>query len=136
MYKLGMNLGTMYANAIKAMQDLQRETLKLQQKEMNGNMLTIKGIEKLFRQDIGEWRIAGVETHKNTYIILLRKPNGEKHQINIERNPIGDNEYEMWMWKGDPINDPANCVPERLMLTRDMLKTMDHALTRMNLLMM
>ena len=98
-------------------------------------MLTIKGIEKLFRQDIGEWRIGGIETHKNTYIILLRKPNGEKHQIHIERNPIGA-EYEMWMWKGDPINDPANCVPERLMLTPDMLRTREHCITRMNLLMM
>ena len=61
MKKIGMNLTPMYAHAIKAMQDLQRETLKLQ-REMNGNMLTIKGIEKLFRQDIGEWRISGVET--------------------------------------------------------------------------
>ena len=98
-------------------------------------MLTIKGIEKLFRQDVGEWRISGIETHKSTYIILLRKLNGKKHQINIERNPIG-NEYEMWCWKGDPISDPFNCVPERLMLTKDMLRTMDHCLTRMNLLMM
>ena len=96
-------------------------------------MLTIKGIEKLFKQNIGEWRISRVETYPNTYIILLRKPNGEKGQINIERQAIG-NEYEMWTWK--TINNFANSTPERLMLTKDMLKTMDHALTRMNLLMM
>ena len=53
MYKLGMNLGTMYADAMKAMQDLQRETLKLQREN---NMLTIRNIEKLFRQEIyGNW---------------------------------------------------------------------------------
>ena len=96
-------------------------------------MLTIVNIEKLFRKDVGEWRIGGIETHKNTYIILLRKPNGEKHQVNIERNPIG-NEYEMWCWK--TIHHFANSTPERLMVTKDMLRTMDHALTRMNLLMM
>ena len=96
-------------------------------------MLTIKGIEKLFRKDIGEWRIGGVKTTNQAYLIHLRKLNGERHQINIERNPIGDNEYEMWCWK--PAGPLANSKPERLMLTKDMLRTMDHCLTRMNLLM-
>jgi len=95
-------------------------------------MLTIINIEKLFRKDIGKWRISGIETLPNTYLIHLLKLNGEKHQINIERNPIG-NEYEMWTWKY--AHHVSNMVPERLMVTKDMLKTMEHALTRMNLLM-
>jgi len=97
-------------------------------------MLKIKEIEKLFRKDIGEWRIGGVETKKNAYLIHLKKLNGERHQINIERNVIGDNEYEMWCWK--PAGPLPNSKPERLMVTKDMLKTMDHALARMNLLLM
>ncbi len=131
MFKIGMNPNQIYAQALQAMQELERETLKLQKEN---NMLTIKGIEKLFRKDVGQWRISGIETHKSTYIILLRKPNGEKHQINIERNPIGM-EYEMWCWKDNLVNK-TNPIPERLMLTKDMLRTMDNALTRMNLLMM
>jgi alpha-L-arabinofuranosidase len=100
-------------------------------------MLTIKNIEKLFRQDVGHWRISGVETQKFTYLIHLRKLNGEKHQINIERLAIG-NEYEMWTWKTKHSikNMQGSATPERLMVTKDMLRTMDHALTRMNLLMM
>ena len=98
-------------------------------------MLTIKNIEKLFREDVADWRISGVETLTNTYIIHLRKLNGEKHQVNIERNPIGDNEYEMWCWKDNLVNK-TNPIPERLMLTRDMLRTREHCITRMLLLMM
>jgi hypothetical protein len=82
-------------------------------------MLTIKGIEKLYKHDVGEWRIARVETINTVYLIQLRKPNGESMQVNLERNKIGNefgNEYELWYWNGDPINDPYNCVPQRLML--------------------
>lgn len=95
-------------------------------------MLTIVNIERLFRMDVGGWRIGGIETLPNTYIIRLRKPNGEKHQVNIERNPIG-NEYEMWCWKN--VHHLANMVPERLMLTKDMLETMEKALLHINLLL-
>ena len=98
-------------------------------------MLTIRNIEKLFRQEIGEWRISRIETYPNTYLIHLRKPNGEKHQIHIERNPIGDNEYEMWTWKGN-IGDPQNYKPERLIVKKDCYKTMNDTLARINLLLM
>ena len=96
-------------------------------------MLTINNISMLYQKDVGQWKISGIETTANSYLIYLTKQNGEKQQVNIERNPIGD-EYEMWCWK--TIHHFANSTPERLMVTKDMLRTMDHALTRMNLLMM
>jgi hypothetical protein len=96
-------------------------------------MLTIVNIEKLFRKDVGGWRISGVETLPNTYLIHLRRSNGEKHQLNIERNPIGG-EYEMWCWK--TVHHLTNMVPERLMVNKGNLSTMDRALTAINLLLM
>ena len=95
-------------------------------------MLTIKNIEKLFKEEVAGWTISGVETLPNTYIIHLRKPNGEKNQVNIERRPIGD-EYELWCWK--TVHHLANMVPERLMLTKDMIRDVDSALLRINLLL-
>ena len=98
-------------------------------------MLTIKNIEKLFMQDVAGWRISRVETLPNTYIIHLRKLNGIKHQVNIERNPICDNEYEMWCWKNNLVNK-TNPIPERFIFEKDCYKTMEKTLSRINLLLM
>ena len=116
----------MYAKVIAALKELENEN--------KPPLLTITNIEKLFRKDVHGWRISGVETLPNTYIIHLRKLNGVKHQVNLERNPIGG-EYELWTWKGN-IGDPQNYKPERLMLERKHLKTMDDAIARINLLLM
>ena len=65
-------------------------------------MLTIVNIEKLYKRDVGEWRIGKVETLDNTYLIQLRKPNGQTMQVNIERTPIGEGDtalYELWFWE-------------------------------------
>ena len=85
-----INPTAFYSQMINAIKEL--ETPKPPQ------LLTIKNIEKLFRKDVNGWRISRVETLPNTYIIHLRKLHGEKHQVNLERNPIG-NEYELWCWK-------------------------------------
>jgi len=99
-------------------------------------MLEIVNIEKLFRKDVCGWRISGVETIPSAYIIHLRKLNGERHQLNIERNPIGG-EYEIWCWKPvGTIGPLPNSVPERLMVKKGNLSTMDRALTAINLLLM
>lgn len=99
-------------------------------------MLTIVNIERLFRMDVAGWRISGIETLPNTYIIRLRKPNGEKHQVNIERIPIWD-KYEMWCWKGVDFRtgNMNGAKPERLMVDKDGLNTMDKTLRRINLLL-
>jgi len=97
------------------------------------DMLEIVNIEKLYKKDVCGWRISRVETIPSAYIIHLRKPNGETHQVNIERNPIGG-EYEIWCWK--TVHHLTNMVPERLMVNKGNLSTMDRALTAINLLLM
>ncbi len=66
-------------------------------------MLTIKNIEKLYKQDVGEWRIGKVVTLDSSYLIQLYKHNRrETKQVNIERTPIGEGDtalYELWFWE-------------------------------------
>ena len=107
--------------------------------ETKPRMLTIKNIEKLFRKDVCGWRVSKVETLPNTYIIHLRKLNGERHQVNLERNGIGG-EYELWCWKGinfqmGYMNGMNGAKPERLMLGREHLETMDKTLLMINLVL-
>jgi hypothetical protein len=75
-------------------------------------MLTIKNIEKLYKQNIGEWRVGRVETLDSAYLIKLMKPNGEDKQVNIERHSIGEGDtalYELWFWTdGKPIRRLLN----------------------------
>ena len=53
-------------------------------------MLTIENITKLYRRDVGEWRIGKVETTNTTYLFQLYKFNRRNTiQVNLERNPIG-----------------------------------------------
>jgi hypothetical protein len=100
-------------------------------------MLTIENISKLYKRDVCGWRISKVQTLLHTYIIHLRKLNGVKHQVNLERNPIGG-EYELWCWKGVDFQtgNMNNAKPERLMVSKGNLSTMDRALTAINLLLM
>ena len=68
-------------------------------------MLTIVNIEKLYKQDVGEWRIGKVVTLDSSYLIKLYKHNRrETMQVNIERTPIGEGDtalYELWFWSDD-----------------------------------
>ena len=68
-------------------------------------MLTIKNIEKLYKQDVGEWRVGKVVTLDSSYLIQLYKHNRrEIMQVNIERTPIGEGDtalYELWFWEDD-----------------------------------
>ena len=68
-------------------------------------MLTIKNIEKLYKQDVGDWRIGKVVTLDSSYLIQLYKHNRrETMQVNIERTPIGEGDtalYELWFWSDD-----------------------------------
>jgi hypothetical protein len=98
--------------------------------------LEIVNIEKLYKKDVGGWRISRVETIPSAYIIHLLKPGGERHQLNIERIPVWD-EYEMWCWKPvGTIGPLPNSKPERLMVNKGNLSTMERALTVINLLLM
>ena len=68
-------------------------------------MLTIKNIEKLYKCDVGDWRIGKVVTLDSSYLMQLYKHNRrETKQINIERTPIGEGDtalYELWFWEDD-----------------------------------
>ncbi len=70
-------------------------------------MLKIVNIENLYKKDVGEWRVRAIETLESAYLIHLLKPNGERKQINLERNAIGEGDsalYELWFWSdGIPI---------------------------------
>ena len=98
-------------------------------------MLTIVNIEKLYKRDVGEWRIGRVETLDNTYLIQLRKPDGQKMQVNLERNGIGIGEaplYELWFWSDDLLPIPIRTLLSKrdlesgsvyvIELIKDMLK--------------
>jgi len=73
-------------------------------------MLTIKNIEKLYKLNVGNWRIGKVETLDSAYLIQLRKYNSiETKQVNIERTPIGEGDtalYELWFWEGNGFGIP------------------------------
>ena len=73
-------------------------------------MLTITNIEKLYKLNVGNWRIGKVETLNSSYLIQLRKYNSiETKQVNIERTPIGEGDtalYELWFWEGNAFGKP------------------------------
>lgn len=99
-------------------------------------MLTIENYSKLYKKDVGDWRIGKVENMKHCYLIHLYKPNGERIQVNLERNPIGEKEtalYELWYWKG-MANNPQNQKPQRMLLSITSLNPMSIFLKNLNLL--
>jgi len=81
-------------------------------------MLTIVNIEKLYKQDVGEWRIGKVVTLDSSYLIQLYKHNRrETMQVNIERTPIGEGDtalYELWFWS----DDLGGGIPIRTLLSK------------------
>ena len=88
-------------------------------------MLTIENVTKLYRTDVGIWRIGRVETINTAYLFTLINPVGNRIQINLERNPIGL-QYELWCWDSYQNNTPLpTSVPKRRMLDKYKLKTMD-----------
>ena len=87
-------------------------------------MLTIENITKLYKMDTGvHWRIGKVETTNTAYLFTLMNPKGERLQVNLERNPIGE-QYELWRWSGYGFQSPQpTSIPMRRMLDRNKLKT-------------
>ena len=86
-------------------------------------MLTIENITKLYRMDIGEWRIGKVETLPSAYLFHLYKLNKlNQIQVNLERNPIGV-QYELWCWDSYQYSIPNTSVPKRRMLDKSKLQT-------------
>lgn len=98
-------------------------------------MLTIENTHKLFRKDVGEWKIGRIEETSTSYIIQLNKPNGDKRQIMLERNNIG-NRYELWMWtkQTNTTGIASSAVPKRMMLLLDTIRKMNGVIGSIELL--
>ena len=99
-------------------------------------MLTIENIDKIWRRDVGEWRIGKIETQNTAYLFKLYIRN-RRHtiQINLERTPIGGGDvllYELWCWDMQDGGAPLpHATPLRLMLDMTELKTVDILVTQM-----
>jgi hypothetical protein len=99
-------------------------------------MLTIDNITKVYKKDVGEWRIGKVETLPSAYLFTLYKFNRrEQIQINLERIAIGV-QYELWRWNSYGNQSPhPNSVPMRRMLDRTKLETPDSLVNEIKELM-
>ena len=85
-------------------------------------MLTIENITKVYKKDVGMWRIGRVEAINTAYLFTLVNPVGQRIWINLERNPIGL-QYELWCWDSYQHNVPLpTAIPKRRMLDKDKLK--------------
>ena len=99
-------------------------------------MLTIENINKIWKRDVGEWRIGKIETLDTAYLFQLYIRN-RRHtiQINLERTPIGGGDvllYELWCWDMQDNGQPLpHATPLRLMLDVTELKTMDGLVNQM-----
>lgn len=99
-------------------------------------MLTIENITKVYKKDVGEWRISKVETLNTAYLFTLYKFNRrETIQVNLERIPIGV-QYELWRWNSYGNQSPhPNSVPMCRMLDRSKLLTPDKLINEIKELM-
>jgi hypothetical protein len=87
-------------------------------------VLIIENINKIWKRDVNEWRIGKIETLSSTYLFQLYIYN-RRHQIqiNLERNPIGE-QYELWCWDMQDGGAPLpHATPLRRMLDKVELKT-------------
>ena len=99
-------------------------------------MLTIENINKIWKRDVGEWRIGRIETQNTAYLFQLYIRN-RRHtiQINLERTPIG-RQYELWCWDMQDNGQPLpHATPLRRMLDMTELKTMDGLVNQMTKLL-
>ncbi len=97
-------------------------------------MLTIENTNKLFRRDVGEWRIGIIDETLTSYIIQLNKSNGDKTQIMLERNHVSDGDrrcYELWLWSKNPAYPPT---PKRTMLKPNDIKDINKLVSTMEFL--
>jgi len=103
-------------------------------------MLTIENINKIWKRDVGEWRIGKIQTQNTAYLFQLYISN-RRHQIqiNLERTPIGSGGvffYELWCWDMQDGGAPLpHATPLRRMLNMTELKTMDGLVEQMEKLL-
>ena len=81
-------------------------------------MLTINNVNKVYKRDVGEWRIGKVLPGERAYVFILFKPIGERLNVNLERDEI-NGIYELW-YKNKVTNKK-----ESIMITSDHLASPD-----------
>ena len=95
-------------------------------------MLKITNYHKLFRKDIGHWRVGKIEEIDTAYLIYLMTSKGRKWQINLERTPVGNQkQYELWCWS-DILRTGVvaqTAVPIRIMMKLEEVKDMNTLLS-------
>jgi len=95
-------------------------------------MLKITNYHKLFRKDVGFWRVGKIEEIDTAYLIYLMTDKGRKMQVNLERTPVGNQkQYELWCWS-DILRTGVvaqTAVPIRIMVGLDELRDMDTLLS-------
>ena len=96
-------------------------------------MLKITNYHKLFRKDVGFWRVGKIEEIDTAYLIYLMTDKGRKMQVNLERTPVGNQkQYELWCW-GDTLRTGAaiaqTAVPVRIMMKLEEVKDMNTLLS-------
>ena len=94
-------------------------------------MLKITNYHKLFRKDIGNWRVSRVSESDSAYLIFLTTPKGRTLQVNLERKPyLDEGEYELWCW--DTILSKGvvaqTAVPLRTMVRLEELRDINNLL--------
>lgn len=94
-------------------------------------MLKITNYHKLFRKDIGHWRVGKIEEIDTAYLIHLMTAKGRKWQINLERTPTGNSgNYELWCWS-DILRTGVvaqTAVPLRTMVRLEELRDINNLL--------
>lgn len=96
-------------------------------------MLTIKNYNKLYKKDVGEWRVGKIIEERTYYQITLFKRNRRKTiSVNIERTPIQKDVfdvYELWYWKGKSM---VSAIAERTLLPKSEYRDMDTFIKNLN----
>ena len=103
-------------------------------------MLTIENVNKIWKRDVGEWRIGKIETQNTAYLFQLYISNRRHRiQINLERTPIGGGDvllYELWCWDMQDGGQPLpHATPLRSLLDKVQLKTTDGLVNQMTKLL-
>ena len=92
-------------------------------------MLKIENYGKLLRTHVdNKWRVGEIFETSTSYLIQIMTIDGNKMQVNLERNPAGSL-YELWCWNKQFAGGVVNtATPKRIMLKFKQIKEMGRLL--------
>ena len=85
-------------------------------------MLKIENYDKLLRTHVdNKWRVGKIDETSTSYLIQIMTIDGNKMQVNLERNVAGEL-YELWCWnKQTTVGVTNTATPKRIMLRLNMI---------------